>query len=56
MKVGKRVRYSVVCCGRRRNEGRGMNRTRKEGWGCGRRREGVEDDARVLFEAVATVK
>lgn len=56
MKVGKRVRCRVVCCGWRRKEGTGTNRSRKEGWGCGRRREGVEDAARVLFEGVAIVK
>ena len=43
-------------CGWRKNEGRGRTRSRNDGWDGGRRREGVEDEARVWFEGVAMVK
>jgi hypothetical protein len=56
VKVFKRVRWTVVCWGWRRNEGSGRSRSKKDGWGGGRRREGVEDEAIVSFKEVAMVK
>ena len=45
-----------MCCGWRKKEGRGRNRSKNDGWGSGRRIEGVEEEARVMFEGVAMVK
>ena len=56
MKVFKRVRWRVVCCGWRKNEGSGRNRSKNDGSGGTRRREGVEDEVSVLFDEVPMVK
>ena len=56
MKVFKRVRWRVVCCGWRKNEGSGRSRSQNDGSGGARRREGVEEEVIVLFEGVAMVK
>ena len=56
MNVGNRFRCRVVCVGWRRKGGSGRTRSRNDGRGGGRRREGVEDEARVLFEGVTMVR
>lgn len=56
VKVGSRIRWRAVCCGGRRKEGRGRKRSRKDGWGGEGSREGMEDEARVLFEGVTMDK